>query len=184
MIYELRNTRTGEKAPYKTTVEITERDDIITFKFTANNCQFYTPYKGEYNNVHSRGDACEILIGSDPQRKVYYEIEISPNNDLFLAKMTNHGIVDGRIKLDIDYIDKCFLKSNVELIENGYIATVWFNKNDILTGDDDIYFNAYRLETDGGHRDKHLMALNPTMNGAFHTIASYNYLKYYLKWYK
>ena len=37
MIYELKNCRTGEKAVYKSTVEINEKEDILTFRFTAEN---------------------------------------------------------------------------------------------------------------------------------------------------
>ena len=91
MLYELKNCRDGSPATYRTTVDITEKDNIITFAFTAEHSSFYCPHQG-YNQIHSEGDACEILIGSDPERKVYYEIELSPNGDLMLAEMVNLGV--------------------------------------------------------------------------------------------
>ena len=73
MIYELKNCRDGSAATYKTTVDITENNEILTFKFFAENTEFYCPHHN-YNDIHSEGDACEVLIGSDPERKFYYEI--------------------------------------------------------------------------------------------------------------
>ena len=62
-----------------------------------------------------------------------------------------------------------------------------FNKDAVRKGlgdicyDGEIYFNAYRLETDGGEMDKHLFAMNPTMRHKFHTPEYYVYLKDYVK---
>ena len=41
MIYELKDCRTGEKPVYDTTVEITEKDGIVKFKFTAHHTEYY-----------------------------------------------------------------------------------------------------------------------------------------------
>ncbi|MBQ8374357.1 MAG: hypothetical protein IJX98_02140 [Clostridia bacterium] len=180
-MYLLKNNRTGEEAVYKTELEISEKNGILNFRFIAENSQYYCPEKG-YNGIHARGDACEILIGSDPERKVYYEIEISPKNEVLLAKMEYCGITEaGKARLNIGFVKDCFLQSKVELTETGYIVEVSFNKKDILTGDGEVYFNAYRLETDGGTMEKHLFALNPTLCNRFHTPSCYLYLKDYLK---
>lgn len=179
MIYTLKNCRNGEPAVYETTVEITERNGEVLFRFTAPYCAYYCPNRG-YNGIHSEGDACEILIGSDPTRKVYYEIEISPLNELMVAKMTYLGVdEENNPKLDIAFVSEsdCFVKSSVEKTANGYVAEVRFRKADVMTGDGELYFNAYRLETDGGESEKHLFALNPTMRGKFHVPKYYEYLK-------
>ena len=183
MIYQLKDCRTAkEEIARKTTVEITEKDGMLTFVFTAENCEYYCPYT-EYNKIHSDGDVCEILIGTDPNRKVYYEIEISPHNGLMLAKMTYGGEdADGPI-LDIDFVEKPFVKTQVLLRDNGYVATATFPKKAIETGSGEIYFNAYRIDTAGGKllEPAHLLyALNPTMRGKFHTPAYYVWLKEYL----
>lgn len=177
MIYELKDCITGEKAFYNTTVEITENNGVVKFRFTADNCQYYCPGEG-YNKIHSLGDACEILIGSDPERNVYYEIEISPNNELMIAKMINKGRDENNFPvLDINFIEDCFVKSNVEKTDNGYIAEVEFELKNIMSGDGDIYFNVYRLETDGGEMEKYLFALFPTMFKKFHIPSYFRYLK-------
>lgn len=183
MIYELKNNRTGEKAVYRTTVEITEKAGTLIFRFVAENSQYYCPNRG-YNGIHSCGDACEVIIGSDPNRKVDYEIEISPENELLVAKMRYIGINEenGDAILDIDFIpeESCFVKSNVIRTENGYVAEINFPKEKIVTGDGPVYFNAYRLETDGGVMEKHLFALNPTLCKRFHTPSHYILLNDYI----
>ena len=181
MLYELKNCRDGSSATYNTTVDITEKDNVLTFIFTAEHTEFYCPHSG-YNKIHSEGDACEVLIGSDPERKVYYEIEISPNNDLMVAEMVNHGFDENNEPiLDIHFVDDCFVKSDVTRSDNGYIATVSFDKNYILSGEGEVYFNAYRLETDGGEMDKHLFALIPTMLPKFHAPEYFVFLEDYVK---
>ena len=177
MIYELKNCRDGSTATYKTTVDITVNDGIAIFTFDAENTSFYCPYSG-YNKIHSEGDACEILIGSDPGRKVYYEIEINPENDLMVAEMVNRGFDENNEPiLDIHFVDDCFVEGEVQKRENGYVASVSFPLNKILSGEGEIYFNAYRLETDGGEMDKHLFALNPTMLPKFHAPEYFRFLK-------
>lgn len=180
MLYNLKNCRDGSAATYNTTVDISENNGILTFKFEAENTSFYCPHSG-YNKIHSEGDACEVLIGSDPERKVYYEIEISPKNDLMVAEMVNHGFDENNEPvLDIHFVDDCFVKSEVLVNENDYTATVSFEKDKILSGDGEVYFNAYRLETDGGEMDKHLFALIPTMLPKFHSPKHFVLLKDYI----
>ncbi len=179
MIYSLKDCRYGEKAAYDTTVEIKEDGGVLTFVFTAKNCKYYCPNRG-YNGIHSEGDACELLIGSDPARKVYYEIEISPLNELMVAKMEYCGENEkGEPQLNIGFVEDCFVQSEVERTADGYIATLRFPETAIKTGEGETYFNAYRLETDGGEMEKHLFALVPTMRGKFHVPKYYAYLKEY-----
>ena len=177
MLYELKNCRDGSPATYHTTVDITEKDNVVTFHFEAEHSSFYCPYD-EYNGLHSDGDACEVLIGSDPERRVYYEIEISAKGDLMLAEMVNHSVDEkGEPILEIHFVEDCFLNSHVVKKGNGYTATVSFDKSKIMSGDGEIYFNAYRLETDGGETDKHLFALIPTMRPKFHAPSYFVWLK-------
>ena len=180
MTYNLKNCRDGSVATYKTTVDISVSAGFVTFTFDCSDSDFYCPHSG-YNKIHSEGDACEVLIGSDPERKVYYEIEISPRNDLMVAEMVNHGFDENNEPvLDIHFVDDCFVKGDVQLKDNGYVASVSFPLTEILSGEGEIYFNAYRLETDGGEMDKHLFALNPTMLPKFHSPKHFCYLKDYL----
>ncbi len=186
MIYELRNSRTGERAvDHPTTVEIKEENGELIFTFTAKNTRYFCPYEN-YNDIHSYGDACEVLIGSDPNRKEYYEIEISPKNGLMLARMTYRGIdpnsPDGEPILDIGFVEKgdCFVKGKTQITEEGYIAELRVRQDRVSADGGEIYFNAYRLETEGGELNKHLFALNPVMRTWFHTPEKYLWLKDYL----
>ena len=180
MKYALKNCRNGKEAVYKTEVDIKQDGSKLFFTFTAENCKYFCPFEN-YNDIHSMGDACEILIGTDPDRKTYYEIEISPKNVLMVAKMEYLGEDEsGEPQLKIHFENECFVESSVTLTENGYIANVSFDTDKIKTGEGDIYFNAYRLETDGGECEKHLFALVPTMRNRFHVPRFYPFLKDYL----
>ena len=121
-----------------------------------------------------------MLIGTDPGRGKYYEIEVSPENGKMLALMRYLGTDgEGKVKLDIGFIDesKCFFRSSVTRTSDGYVAVITINKDEAGLNGDGVYFNAYRLETDGGEPEKHLFALNPTMCGKFHVPSKYVYLK-------
>lgn len=183
MKYYLKDCRTAkEELDRKTTVEITENNGEITFVFTAKNCKFYCPYNN-YNDFHCDGDICEILIGSDPERKVYYEIEIGAHNKIMLAKMTYNGEVGDKINLGIDFVSEPFVKTTVERDGDNYVATATFPLEKIKTGDGEIFFNAYRIDTNGGkclNDNQLLFALNPTMRGKFHTPKYYLPLKNYI----
>ena len=181
MLYELKNCRDGSDATYKTTVDIRENNGILTFKFCAEHTEFYCPHHN-YNDIHSEGDACEVLIGSDPERKFYYEIEISPENKVMCALMENKGDDENGVPiLEINFVDEPFVESKVVRTDDSYEATVSFPKEKILSGDGEIYFNTYRLETDGGEMDKHLFALNPTMKPKFHRPSHFLWLKAFLR---
>ncbi|MBO5879588.1 MAG: hypothetical protein J6Q68_03455 [Clostridia bacterium] len=179
MKFEFKNCINGESAVYKTTLEIIDNGSSVTFIFDAENSMGFCCSPG-YNNIHSLGDVFEILIGTDPERKVYYEIELSPIGDLMIAKMTNHGFDEnGKPILDLDFVDEPFIDSSVVKTENGYLARLTFDKKNIYTGEGEIYFNAYRIETDGGEPEKHLFALVPTMRGRFHVPSKFVCLKDY-----
>jgi hypothetical protein len=76
-----------------------------------------------------------------------------------IAKIINKGRDENNFPvLDINFIEDCFVKSNVEKTDNGYIAEVEFELKNIMSGDGDVYFNVYRLETDGGEMEKYLFA--------------------------
>ena len=177
MKFELKNCADGAAAVYKTSLEISENEGVLTFIFDAEHSEGYCCEPG-YNNIHSLGDVCEILIGTDPKRSIYYEIEINPIGDLMIAEMTNRGVdKDGRPMLDINFVPESFISAKTEKTKNGYRAELSFDKTKINTGDGEIYFNAYRIETDGGEPEKYLFALNPTLEGRFHVPNRFIWLK-------
>ena len=180
MKFELKNCVNGEPAVYKTELEIKKSGTRLTFIFNCENSSLFCCDKG-YNKIHSMGDVCEILIGTDTKRGLYYEIEISPIGELMIAEMTNHGVdADGKPILDIGFKDEPFVIAKCEKTETGYKATAEFDIDNIRTGDGEVYFNAYRIETDGGEPEKHLFALNPTMQPKFHVPSKYLWLSEYV----
>lgn len=182
MKYLLKNNRDGAAAVYRTTVEMSQDERNIYFNFVAEHSNYYCPYHN-YNDIHSCGDAVEILIGIDPARKTYYELEVNPDNSKMLAKMTVTELNgDGAAKLNIEFVDKkgCFFTSSTAKTSGGYIACIVIDKVRLNMPVEQIYFNAYRLETDGGEMEKHLFALNPTMCGKFHVPNRYVMLRDYL----
>ena len=186
MVYELKNSLNGEKAPYKTTVEFIEEGDNLIINFACENSTYFCPHTGKYNAFHCLGDVCEVFIGNDKNKEVYYEMQISPNNDVFLGKITNlkgnafeQGFFDSGFY--IDYVKDSFIKSKVIKTDNGYNVMIKFNKNDVLTGDGETFVNAFRIETDGEKAYKHLMALSPTFAEVFHIKSSFVNLDKYVK---
>ena len=182
MKYLLKNNRDGAVSVYRTTVEVSQDERNIYFNFVAEHSNYYCPYHN-YNDIHSCGDAVEILIGIDPARKTYYELEVNPDNSKMLAKMTVTELDrDGAAKLNIEFVDKkdCFFTSSTTKTSGGYIVCIVIDKVRLNMPVEQIYFNAYRLETDGGEMEKHLFALNPTMCGKFHVPTRYVMLSDYL----
>ena len=185
MKHRLKVCATGEEEiERETTVDISEKDGILTFVFIAKNSKYYCPYN-EYNKIHAVGDVCEIFIGTHPERKEYYEMELTPKGAMMLAKITYLGEnQDGPITM-IEFVEKSFAKTKIALRENGYVATLSFPKSAINTGDGELFFNAYRIDTNGGEflEDKQLgFALNPTMRSKFHTPSKFVSLKEYLSY--
>ena len=180
MIHQLKKSSTGEVACYNTTLEISEKDNVLTFKFVAENSKYYCPYN-YYNAPHYEGDVCEVFIGTDPNKEVYYEVEITPSNEIFLSKITYKGTDENNNPvLGWDFVEESFVEHSTTITETGYIAQFSFDKNKVLTGDGEMFFNAYRLETDGGEMEKHMFSLSPTMRNKFHVPTSYVSLKDYI----
>ena len=114
MKYLLKNNRDGAASVYRTTVEVSQDERNIYFNFVAEHSNYYCPYHN-YNDIHSCGDAVEILIGIDSARKTYYELQENPDNSKMLAKMTVTELDgDGAAKLNIEFVDKkdCFFTSS------------------------------------------------------------------------
>ncbi len=182
MEHRLMDSRTGKAPIYDTALQIIRENGYIHFHFTAHCSTCFSPYPN-YNDDHFQGDVCEIFIGAGPERNEYYEIELSPAGGLFLAKVTNHGLdPENRPILDLCYIERenCFVDASVEKIPNGYKAAISVDESALSAGNDDIFFNAYRIETEGRASDLHLFALSPTLQPTFHIPQSFVPLKAYI----
>ena len=182
MEYILKDTENGAEAEFFTSVDIKENNGTVTFSFVCKHSKYFCPYEGQYNMLHCEGDVCEVFIGSDPERREYFEMELSPKNDLMLARIRYNGDDEQGIPiLDIGYVDDSFVKTEASVTDDGYTCKMTFALKDIMTGDGEIFFNCYRIETDGGTPDRTLLALSPTMRRRFHTPKYYLRLEEYIK---
>ncbi len=163
--YELKNSRTGESIPeFKTIVDVTLTDTEITFEFDCKNSKFFSAHD-TYNSDLWEGDVCEAFICTDGTRKFYYEIEVAPNNAVFLKYIENRGagkIIENEIKEN-------FVKSEVQLNGNDYKLKFSLPLDKIgFSKEKGILYNIFRIETEGGIQDKNLLAMNPTLCPTFH----------------
>lgn len=159
--FELRNNVTGELMPeFKTTVEVTLTDKEISFEFFCKNSTFYSACN-EYNGLLWEGDVVEAFISTSGDRMKYFEIELAPNNCLFVERIVNHGNC-----VYTEYpvpIEENFVTSEVELFENDYRAKFSMPLDKIGYDEKNgILLNIFRIETEGGIIDKNLLALSPT----------------------
>ena len=58
---ELKDNFTGEKAIYKTLLNIEKQDDVLIFEFYASHCSFYS-YSDKFNDPIYNGDVVEVFI--------------------------------------------------------------------------------------------------------------------------
>lgn len=161
---KLRNYRTGDPAKFETDVTVTLTDTHLTFDFYCKNSKFYSAGQ-TYNSDVFNGDACEAFICTDGSLKHYFEIEVAPNNCVFLMKITNNGNGD----LILDPIDECFVVSEVEICGDDYKCKFTVPLDKIgYDKEKGILFNAFRIETEGGISDKNLFAWQPACSNTFH----------------
>ena len=157
-----KNSRTGEDIPFTTEFTLEKKDGFFEVEYKCKNSKFYSANTG-YNTPIYEGDVCEIFISLADDIYTYYEIEVAPNNSVFFKKVVNKG--DKRQA----FAEENTLKTSVEINGNDYTVKMiipYASVNyDVNKG---AYFNAYRIETEGGYRDKNLLALNPTMSDTFH----------------
>ena len=161
MIACLRENVTGEQTPYTTILNYSRVGNELHFKFTCEDSKLFSAYSG-YNEPIYRGDVCEVFLCTGGDIREYYEIEVAPNGAVFFAKIFN----DNGIKTT--FLEQSFL-SKAEITDIGYNVEIIIPCDAIGVKDGvPIMFNAFRIETDGGYENRHLLALSPTMVPRFH----------------
>lgn len=172
---ELLENRKGGKAPMETIVEITMTETHLTYEFFCKNSKFFSA-DDKYNGPIFDGDVCEAFICTSGDITEYFEIEVAPNNCLFLNKIKNLG--NGKYQTFPIPFEENFITSEVE--KNGNDYRLKFSMPLEKIGYDakkGIKHNAFRIETEGGHTDLHLMALSPTLCGNYHIPEAFVELK-------
>lgn len=176
MKFELLNCETGEKSPFYTQAEIWLDDKNLNVEFYCKNAQMFS-YSDKYNDRLYMGDVCEAFICTGTDRHQYYEIEVAPNNTVFLIKV-HYYPNDPEVAKEFIPIEECFVTSSVERFDGEYkckfsvpLDKIGYDKSR------GIWFNLYRIETEGGIPEKNLLAANPTLRHRFHEPAFFMKLK-------
>lgn len=164
--FELLDNRTGKKTPFLTSVDVTLTDDNqLIFEFDCKNSQFYSAFEG-YNTDIYMGDVVEAFLCVGGDLTEYYEIEVAPNNSVFFQKINNPGTGDDDLVLTpLDNI----ISSSVEIYGKDYKVRFSIPLDKIgYRREKGIKLNIFRIETEGGIRDKNLISLSPTLSDTFH----------------
>lgn len=172
--FELRNNRTGEEIPkYLTKASITKTQTHLVCEFSCENSQFFSAYDNDNANIYE-GDVVELFVRTCKDENDYFEIEIAPNNKVFFAHIYNKCTYDenGNKVLDLDFLDPKKIESQVKIDKNNYYVkfSVPF---DVIGYSDEIYYNLFRIETDGGNTDANLLSANPTLTNCFHETKAF-----------
>lgn len=156
---KLKENITGQKAIYDTDISFEINDKVIYLDFIARHSKLFS-YSDKYNDALYNGDACEIFVDYG-NRTHYLEIEVAPNNTLFIA------LVD-KIDKSLTFLENNFVESKTEKYLDGYKASLIIDLKALDKDVTEIKYNIFRIETDGGKENAHLFALNPTLCGTFH----------------
>ena len=159
----LKNNVTGDSANYVTEFSTERKNGKTIFRFSAKNSLCYCPYNQNNKPLYD-GDVCEIFIG---RRDEYYEIEVSPDGNGFFALIKNDG--NGRFAME-KFLDCEDIVFSAKKTDGGYEVSIELDDELVsrLCCDGEVLFNAFRIETDGGEKEKYLYALSPTLCGSFH----------------
>ncbi|MBR2336898.1 MAG: carbohydrate-binding family 9-like protein [Clostridia bacterium] len=161
MIAYLKDNVTGEQSPISTILHYFRIGNNLHFKFICEDSKLFSAYSG-YNEPIYKGDVCEVFLCTGEDIREYYEIEVAPNGASFFAKILNDN------GLRVNFLEKSF-ESKVEITEKGYNVEITVPCEAIGVKDGvQIRFNAFRIETDGGVPERHLLALSPTLTASFH----------------
>ena len=157
----LKENVTGEKTPFTTVLNYERVKNELHFNFVCENSKLFSAFS-RYNEAIYNGDVCEIFICTGENRKEYYEIEVAPNGTVFFAKILNDN------GLHATFLENT-IKTRVEITDIGYNVEIVLPFNSIGVKEDmPIFFNAFRIETEGGIPNKNLLALSPTLAPFFH----------------
>lgn len=179
MYYLLKENLTGNATKFETKLHISETEKDYVFFFEAKDSTFYCPYKG-YNENHYEGDVCEVFIGNVDTPREYYEIEITPDGAIFLAKVYNKSTETTK-SLELIYLENDLIKVETQKFEKDYTVKISISKEKLNIPLEKIAFNAFRIETEGIRQDMNDLSLIPTKDETFHKLGFFVMLKDYLK---
>ena len=152
---KLLDNRTGQEGYPQTFFSYKISGHILIFEFHATESSL-SSYSDVDNGELYNGDVVELFL--DLGDDFYYEFEVAPNGKKFVAKSYNSKPV---------FIENDFFESSVNIKGSDYYVTMKIDLSK-LNKTENIYFNAFRIETKGIKPEYILQALSPTLSNSFH----------------
>ena len=149
----------GGTPKFETEFKPSQTKDYLIFQFRAMNSSL-TSFSNVYNDDIWKGDVCEVFL-ADGKTDTYYEVEVAPNGTLFFGKIHFENGTRILTKLENKGVSARVFQTSDDQYEV-YLAVpkALFTK--------EIYYNAFRLETEGQEQEKNKFALFPTYCETFH----------------
>lgn len=136
--------------------------DRFVFRFLVKDADIISPYRADNEDLFD-GDAVEVFIAPQGDRKRYFELEVSPYGVRFWASVVNETGTD----IDVERLAPVYAVKTM-LTQDGYRAEIELPFAALHGLDTEKYlFNAYRLDKKSDGRQL-LYALNPTLCDRFH----------------
>ena len=151
----LLDNRTGKEGNPQTLFSYKKDGKYLVFEFYATESSL-SSYSDVDNGDLYNGDVVELFL--DFGDEFYYEFEVAPNGKKFVAKSYNSKPV---------FIENDFFESSVNIKGSDYYVTMKIDLSK-LNKTENIYFNAFRIETKGIKPEYILQALSPTLSNSFH----------------
>ncbi|MBR1868002.1 MAG: hypothetical protein IJ800_05430 [Clostridia bacterium] len=168
----LRDNVTFDYGVFLTELDYEITGDAFVFKFDCFRSQLFSASEKDNDDLFN-GDVAEVFIRTGKDQNEYFEIEVAPNGKKFFAKIK----LDGE-DIGVNFLDPSMIDAEVYPYKSGYkaIIRIPFVSVEHKSGEE-VYFNAFRIETEGGIPEKNLLALYPTTTGKFHDPSAFHKLK-------
>ncbi|MFE5317594.1 carbohydrate-binding family 9-like protein [Paenibacillus sp. NPDC056579] len=176
---ELADSPTGERAALRTVVQCCRDSIALYFRFECQDDFVISSYTERDEPLYEQ-DVVEIFIDETGNGTRYMEIELSPNNVIFDAIVTNHNFTKpgGRLEVDTSW-DMEGLQTSVTRDDNGafhYQIVMPLDQFASVPAEGDSWrINFYRIDQEvSGVR--HYSAWSPTYNPSFHAAERFGTL--------
>jgi len=160
----LKDCISGKYHNKHTTFSAAYNEEGITFNFNCEDDDIFSTMTKFNDNIFDE-DVVEVFISTDGDLKKYFEIEISPLENVLQLKVKN----DLNGHFSIEYLLNDVIKRTIIKDSKGWKAEFFIPFTLLETTakkGDKWLFNAYRIDRNGAGRN--FYALNPTFKAEYH----------------
>ncbi|CAG7652715.1 carbohydrate-binding family 9-like protein [Paenibacillus allorhizosphaerae] len=167
---ELVDSPTGEQPALRTFVQSCWDSRAVYFRFKCQDDFVISTFTDRDDPLYEQ-DVVEIFIDETGMGTHYKEIEVSPNNVIFDALVTNHNYTKPGGRLDVDTSwNMEGLQTSVTPTDGGfhYQITMPFSQFSVMPDGGDCWrINFYRIDQEKSGT-RHYCAWSPTYHPSFH----------------